>query len=150
MVSKPEFDILKQSPHWSCCLCNSEMFPFNGLIDDNEFELAINELAIQLPSYSLSDLDKKLFNPFEFDVDDDNFIDIDPDVNYFANSNMQYSQSSYYTDEKFNSTVSNSDQSMNEAFSLFHINIRSMPKNIDKLYNFFKPPQHQIYVYCYN
>ena len=55
---------------------------------------------------------------------------------FFANSHMQYSHSSYYTYEKLNSTVSNCDQSLNDGFSLFHINIRSMPKNIDKLSNF--------------
>ena len=86
------------------------------MIDDSDFMIAITELSTPIKLYSVSDLDQNIFNPFEYDLNDDLFTDIDPDLNYFAHTNVHYSQSSYYTDAKFNQII---DSSINDAFPIF-------------------------------
>ena len=70
------------------------------------------------------------FNLFEVEtiLTNDNF---DPDSN-FSNEKINSVESTYYTHEEFVSFSSN----LSENFSIIHLNIRSLHKNIDKLKDF--------------
>ena len=70
------------------------------------------------------------FNLFEVEtiLTNDNF---DPDSN-FLNEKIYSVESTYYTHEEFVSFSNN----LSENFSIIHLNIRSLLKNIDKLKDF--------------
>ena len=103
--------------------------------DDTDFINAIAEIWFVNDLYTLSDLEKRLFTPYELDqVDNEHAInDYDPDVHFFSDLNVAHGSSEYYCDRKFNTLISSSDAGLKNALSFFNINIRSIPKNIDKL-----------------
>ena len=83
---------------------------------------------------SLSHIENNLFNPEELNHAHQflpNF-NIDPEVNYFNHLLNNNLKCDYYMEKTFNDMFHNRlrDQSI---FSLFHLNIRSAPKNLDKL-----------------
>ena len=75
----------------------------------------------------------KSFEYGKFEVEtiltNDNF---DPDSNFFNEKKKNSFESTYYTHEEFVSFCSN----LSENFSITHLNIRSLHKNIDKLKDF--------------
>ena len=59
-----------------------------------------------------------------------NMRDLDPDYNCITNNNVLTTK--YYLENDFNDiTKSNDDYA--KGLSLLHLNVRSIPKNIDKL-----------------
>ena len=60
----------------------------------------------------------------------DRMQNIDPDCNLF-----KYANTTYYLEDEVNEIIKRSNISEDE-FSLMHLNIRSLPKNIGKLSNF--------------
>ena len=85
-------------------------------------------MNLQTETYKTFENDK--FNLFEVEtiLTNDNF---DPDSNFF-NEKINSVESTYYTHEEFVSFSSN----LSENFSIIHLNIRSLHKNIDKLKDF--------------
>ena len=85
-------------------------------------------MNLQTETYKSFENDK--FNLFEVEtiLTNDNF---DPDSNFF-NEKINSVESTYYTHEEFVSFSSN----LSENFSIIHLNIRSLHKNIDKLKDF--------------
>ena len=82
-------------------------------------------MNLQTETYKSFENDK--FNQFEFEtiLTNESF---DPDSN-FINEKINSVESTYYTHEEFVSFSSN----LSENFSIMHLNIRRLQKNIDKL-----------------
>ena len=74
------------------------------------------------------DFENILFNPFNSQniLSDENN---DPDINFF-NQKSEAVNLSYYNVDKFNSSSQNL---LKNSFSVLHINIRSMNKNVEKV-----------------
>ena len=85
-------------------------------------------MNLQTETYKSFENDK--FNQFEFEtiLTNESF---DPDSN-FINEKINSVESTYYTHEEFVSFSSN----LSENFSIMHLNIRSLQKNIDKVKDF--------------
>ena len=85
-------------------------------------------MNLQTETYKTFENDK--FNLFEVEtiLTNDNF---DPDSNFF-NEKINSVESTYYTHEEFVSFSSN----LSENFSIIHLNISSLHKNIDKFKDF--------------
>ena len=85
-------------------------------------------MNLQTKTYKSCENDK--FNQFEVEtiLANDSF---DSDSN-FINEKINPVESTYYTHEEFVSFSSN----FSENFSVIHLNIRSLHKNIDKLKDF--------------
>ena len=116
---------------WSCVNCNESIFPFNKL-EDSDF---CRSSMFHEQFLSMSDIEDKLFNPFDFEVleSEDPLTDIDPDLNYFnALSNSSLQNSDYFTNASFQKYIDKNNVT-NNCLSLIHTNIRSLNKNISEL-----------------
>ena len=86
-------------------------------------------------------LDQYVFNPFELNDDNLNLpnFDSDPDLQYF--NDMTYVSNihncNYYLEDDFERKISNF-KCIEERFSLIHMNIRSIPKNLEYFSRFLK------------
>ena len=70
---------------WMCGNCLNDVFPFNHLVDSNEYMAAISESWYNVPTPNLEELDAMRFIPFETDEDIHNALnEIDPDANFFT------------------------------------------------------------------
>ena len=83
--------------------------------------------------------DSEIFDPFEFNIsDNDNIIEyqgeLDPDKNYFNQLAHHMSKNSnYYIEESFNKYTQKNNV-INDDFSIIHVNIRSIPANLNIFY----------------
>ena len=116
---------------WLCSLCLSDNLPFTNIPDDNEFINALSDFWLNPTNITLADVDDVIFNLFDLD---DNEIDgmlseNDPDLIFFNNIRVNSLSSNYLVEDKFN--VKCSQLSLNnDCFSIIHLNIRSIPKNL--------------------
>ena len=121
---------------WICETCNSLIFPFNQLESDNDFLHALNFIdnTAMLNDASL------IFNPFELnEIDDVSPLDeIDPDTNFYDSINYQLqSRCTYFNELSFKMEVKTQREAESRViFSLFHVNIRSVPQNFDNFTNY--------------
>ena len=126
LFNETDFEYAKNvNNSWSCKNCNENIFPFNHIEEDVEFLRTICD------DY-LIDMNDRLFHPFEFDnvENDDPLVDIDPDYNFYnIYSNSTLKDSYYYTCETFKNYIADYDVT-NDNFSLYHMNIRSMCRNL--------------------
>lgn len=120
---------------WLCIDCSQDIFPFNHCSDNEHF---VDELGtfFQGSPVILGSYDDLIFNPFELNDDDDLDLtplsSIDPDLNYYNDArftNIGHS-CKYHLEDSFNKSLVNADKN---AFSLFHSNIRSIPRHLDEL-----------------
>ena len=113
-------------------MCLSSVFPFNHIGDDSEFYKAIYTKDIW--NVDLLDLSDKVFNPLEnLDRELNDLLDeYDPDLNFY---NEIYQKSmhkcNYLTESSFKDKLSLSKCIAAASFSLCHINIRSLNRNLD-------------------
>ena len=135
----------RDTNNWLCTLCAQNELPFNHYDENNDFLRAV--LEMQSPSASISSLYSNLmlsdannieFNPFDLndDVMNTESYDIDPDLQYFNDSTYLHNVNNcnYFLEETFNKK--SQDLSIDEnCFSFMQINIRSIPKNLNKLVN---------------
>ena len=134
-------DIEQNQSTWYCSHCLMDSFPFNNLEDDIDFMAAINES----PSCgSLRYLSDKIFLPFELNDSDHQYGNdcLDPDLHYFSSYNQYISGYNYFVESSFNSETS---KSLNKKhnFSLCHLNIRSIRKNVGSLEFTLENLQHE-------
>ena len=121
---------------WICETCNSLIFPFNQLESDNDFLHALNFIdnTAMLNDASL------IFSPFELnEIDDVSPLDeIDPDTNFYNSINYQLeSRCTYFNELSFKMEVKTQREAESRViFSLFHVNIRSVPQNFDNFTNY--------------
>ena len=108
----------------------------NSIEDDDSFRKEIQNLSTA--NFLNSEItDQFLINPEELNTtdQDDLLSDLDPDSNYLNEEyNSENTLCKYYEINDFNKLTSNLDNSKSH-FSLMHLNIRSVPKNLDKLDN---------------
>ena len=105
----------------------ASIFPFNHL-DDDDFELALYELAHGSLNYDFDRLATLHFNPLFGNSSSDLFQDLDPDTNFYRTTGCNYYLADQFT-ESFGSDIA-TDKSL---FSVMHLNIRSLPRNLEKL-----------------
>ena len=121
---------------WFCTKCMECNLPFNHLYDDEEFHKAISEYVNNVTTMPLNNLNNcdKLFTPFELN-ESINFPldDIDPDTQFYSNQyNNVFQSCDYLLSEDFNTKIKKLKLN-NDAFSMMHINIRSLQKNVSSL-----------------
>ena len=135
LISKDDLIALKSTGIWSCTRCNADIFPFNHIEEQEDFIDVISESWFVNGTYSLSDLDKRLFTPFEIDSAHEDSVnsEYDPDVIFFHELRISTGTSKYFNDETLNSVLADSNLTSTNPMSLLSLNIRSIPKNIDKL-----------------
>ena len=123
-------DIAEKSDLWYCTSCISEIFPFNTIENDTLFLSEINKFSYSERLAEVSDI---LFQPFELNNNDSYspLFDIDPDIHFFNKIDYQIgSNCDYYMEDTFHSNLNHSYNSQGYPFSLCHLNIRSMPANL--------------------
>ena len=108
------------------CMCDNciNLFPFNNILDDQEF----TNYSMNINCLTQLENDSLLFNPFSKDAQDTSNLIIngaDPDSNYYAKSQEYFS--SYYTINDFNKSIVSNLAPKN--LSMIHNNIRSATKN---------------------
>ena len=133
--------------NWLCTCCSSEIFPFNHCDDEHDFLYQIDTFFDL--TRNIAELEKLIFNPFEVnDTSDFNIMplqDLDPDLHFyseFAQLNKECT-CNYYVEETFNSKISELNENV---LSLFHLNIRSVPRNLDSLLSYLSNINHNFKV----
>ena len=130
---------------WYCSICLIDIFPYNAIADDDEFVSAITSNS----TMSLNYLSDKLFMPFELN-DSEHLAgscneDIDPDIQFFNTFNQNITRCNYQTQESFTKEICTSAVKQ-KVFSLCHINIRSIRKNISALENYIDMLQYDFQI----
>ena len=123
---------------WFCMECTQDLFPYNKMESQTEF---INALHNNSDSADLLDFfDDKIFNPLleEDNHTYDQLYDIDPDINIFNNINFNIKEKCvYYNESRFTELLSkNISNTSDILFSMCHINIRSIKKNLSSFSNY--------------
>ena len=118
------------SNHWACPQCLSELFPFTDIENITSFNEAVNN-PINL-IIDIETLDTMIYDPFDTtDNERDGALsDIDPDQNYLREINGKaIADCKYYYTSTQMGTIT--EQNNNASISMLHLNIRSIPKNLD-------------------
>ena len=125
---------------WFCSMCITEIFPFNNIEDEVEFVANIE--ASTLPKNSMCYLSDKVFIPFELNDKDHSSLlcDPDPDLHYFNSFNQVQANSNYYTETTFKEYVAKCTDAK-DMFSMCHLNIRSISKNLSSFENYLETIQ---------
>ena len=134
---------LKNDDNWYCFNCLTSIFPYNHIDNDEEFLSATKN---SLTDASLSYLSDLLFMPFELNDDEQlaNMYneDINPDLHFFNNCNQQVTSCSYLTETSFIKAKC-SPRLKKQCFSICHLNIRSIKKNLASFENYLDLLQHE-------
>ena len=110
---------------WYCPKCIQAILAYNNIDDDDVFLATIQE-GIVNDSYRLLSSDN-MFMPFEIN-DKIPFNEIDPDFQYFNDSYyINITNCDYYLEKTFNDQFEKYSD-LQDKFSLFHMNIKSLPK----------------------
>ena len=128
-----------------CSLCLRDIFAYNRL-DDEDFIEALAESWENQPLVSFETLENQelIFSPFDFNDNFDNPLhDADPDIQFYNNHYSGSLQAcDYYLENMFNDKIKKSKIS-NQSFSVLHMNIRSMQKNLGSLENYLETLDHK-------
>ena len=125
--------------NFTCSKCANSLFPYNHIEDNLEFLKTISENWNNLSNFPFPMTNSQLFNPFEWNEDNEliPLFDTDPDIQYFNDNTVvdHNIQCDYHIEETFNkkcSQLSVSDCNL----SVFHLNIRSLPKHAKELQSY--------------
>jgi hypothetical protein len=118
--------------NWTCPHCLRELFPFNDIANDTDFLQAVTNPISNI--IDIETLESMIYDPFDANNnDEEGFLsDIDPDKNFLGDirgtaiSKCKY----YYNIEHMENAL---EYTKNSSLSMLHLNIRSLPKNIDSL-----------------
>ena len=128
--------------NWLCTLCSQSTFPFNHYADDNDFLNALSCLWGK-PNNVLANLTHLIFNPLEWNDEGssahDPLYETDPDLQFYNDNTVldNVNQCDYFLDDSFAKKCK--QQKVDDNFySTIHINIRSIPKNLEKLERFIE------------
>ena len=134
--------INRDAEPWLCIECSTSILPFNHYFDDDDFIKALHEEY----DINLNDCNK-LFNVLDLSVTESSpLYDIDPDVHYYKTASLLHNtECKYFTESRFNNECS--DKNVDDScFSIIHVNIRSLPRNIDSLKQYFLMLRHRFKV----
>ena len=122
---------------WMCGNCLNDVFPFNHLVDSNEYMAAISESWYNVPTPNLEELDAMRFIPFETDEDIHNALnEIDPDANFFTENIKKTVKGCHVLlEDQFNTKYETFKVSTGKMLSMLRLNIRSIAKNLHYLRN---------------
>ena len=141
LFTKEEFNAFHaEYRSWSCRTCNSFLFPFNHMDENDEFELALYELQLNKPVRDDQRSRNAVFDPFILDSDEHDIplSNIDPDALFFNEQAFSLRISSnYHSEMSFNKLIANHD-SMKNGLSMIHLNIKSLPGKLTDFMSFME------------
>ena len=152
--SHEEFLLAQNTDNWYSRLCNENIFPFNQIETDSEFEVTLKNFMTSTLEFGEHFLDpnSKIFNPFEINEEEHIFeyqSELDPDKNYFNQFSHYLSRSNnYYSEETFNKYLKRNSIDGND-FSLIHSNIRSVPANLTSFLCYLSNTDHIFFCYWF-
>ena len=123
---------------WYCTNCIEEALPFTNIIDDDEYLSVVHEHLYQLDA-RIDELNNNNFLLNELtEIDDidlnDPLTENDPDIHFYQTDNILSKPSNYYNIDNFCDKFKYIlDDNSGLYLSLFHLNIRSIPQNLNKL-----------------
>ena len=123
-----------QIERWMCFQCTETEFPFNHFESDSLFLESLSEYWYKNKHFPFKKFEHYEFNPFELNETDSllNINSSDPDLQYFNDQSFVNTiNCDYYLENGFVSKTSK--LCTYDCFSLFHLNIRSVPKNLSQL-----------------
>ena len=130
-----QLDLLAQAPSWYCATCIGNTLPFNHFIDDDEFYQSLFTKDYLMPFMSNSPGD--MFSPIDITLDNHEspLDDIDPDLNYYNELHFLNGVNCSYLNEDSLKKMYDSQtlKTRKSSLSLFHMNIRSIPRNINAM-----------------
>ena len=134
-----KYDEIYLNPHdgWYCVDCNQSIFAFNHIDDDNRFIECLSEVWDVRVTMSIDDLNDKIFVPFELNNNTENhpLYQADPDLHFFNTVGNQIMHSDYYLEDSFKQLIEQKCISP-LSMSFIHLNIRSIPKNLQNFLNY--------------
>ena len=133
--SEEQQHIVSSSSCWYCCQCIGHVFPFNHILDDEEFR---DQLCCE--DVSVGDWEQfsyKLFDHVGYNENDDIYPldEIDPDVHFHNELSYNLSSNCRYYHEM---EVRNNKNALHEYFSVCHINIRSIKSNLESFKHYME------------
>ena len=134
------------SNNWICVNCNKNLFPFNHLDEDTEFLNVLSEGLSKNSQISIELLNSKIFNPFS--LNEDLYLsDVDPDLQYLNSvvDTFKHGSSDYYLEDDFNRKCKRLSIKPN-SFSVIHLNIRSISRNLNAFETYLKNLAHKFTV----
>ena len=133
----------RASNKWLCTQCTQSVLPFNHLVEDSDFLNAISSLWGKPNNYILSDIMELNFNPLELNDEGSNIhgplYETDPDLQFYNDTTTidNVNHCDYYLEDSFLKKCKQLELGDN-CFSVLHLNIRSIPKNLHKLERFIE------------
>ena len=120
---------INEAIDWYCMQCNISLFPFNGIEDDSEFYCITSQDNDYVDVRWLENIS---YSPVDiYKSNNETLLEQnDPDNNFYCDFNVDVGRCQYYTPVNFNNKCKDISVSA-EKLSLFHVNIRSFPKNIN-------------------
>jgi hypothetical protein len=119
---------------WLCFQCAESIFPFNHFDTDSLFLESLSEFWQKNHNFPFQKLEHYEFNPFELNENDSllNINNSDPDLQYFNDQSIANTiNCDYYLEDSFIQKTSNLHE-CDKGFSLMHLNIRSVSKNLSQ------------------
>ena len=90
--------------NWLCPGGITSVFPVNSIYNDIDFRDALSENSNNEINVSLTELNEKIFNPFELNeyTSVSPLIDVDPDLQYYNSMSNEMNNCDYHLEETFN------------------------------------------------
>ena len=151
-VSKyDDFYVNFKDSDWFCTPCNQSIFAFNQINDDEEFITVLSEMWDVSITFSLDELNKKMFIPFEMNSEDEYhpLFQTDPDIHYYNTISTQILNSEYYLEDAFNQKIKQMSIPP-KCLSMIHYNIRSIPKNLQKFEIYLETLEFQFAIIAFS
>ena len=119
---------------WMCSACAEIIFPFSNIGNNDLLQTCVNIERNNPNVIDIAHLENLSINVLELnDVHDVAPLqDVDPDINAINNIIWNNLRSHYYLEQSFNNKFKEKFGNK-EPFSLFHLNVRSIPKNFNNL-----------------
>jgi len=110
----------------------TDSLPFCHL-DDDEFSVAIYELANGTVNFNSDRLLSLKFNPL---IPGKRNLALSSDLDPDSNFNFDMFRCDYFTESQFNELFHKTRSSFSNCFSLLHLNVRSLSRNYDNFTSF--------------
>ena len=141
-----DFETALQDISWFCRMCTETFLPFNHIENESTFLKAISEISQCKTVFENVLHNSKLFNPFDINEEETDITeyhgDLGPDKYYYNQfSHNLIKNCNYFVEDTFNKYL-NRHHIPNNAFSLLHLNIRSIPANFTSCLSYISNLNH--------